>query len=800
MRVTILRIFSFFLSVILLLNLVGITLAQTSNSVSGGANGLTVNTTLSVAGVPSTVSVPNAAPVTLPAQGGNVSNQVLGLNIGIPTVLPIISTGIITDTSTGVVGASSTTAMSTSTVNDVNILNGFITADTIVSKATSTGNSASVSSSGAGSQINNLKIGTTLFAESEFQPNTQIPVTTTVTALITVGLVQVPVDIPVSGMVTLNGQIVSGNGTTTTNLQVTQLALTLSGSVNAIGIGLVSLNLNVEVALASSGVNFTAPPPNNCPVVTVQGGTNRTVQVGQSLTFGVSATDADGNTVTLTATNVPANSSFTPNPATGTPTASGTFNFTPSLAQANQTVSANFTATDNAGCGSGTAVPIIVQINIVADPPPNNCPTVTVQGGVSRTLKAGESLTFTVSATDPDGDVVTLTATNLPANASFNPNPATGAPTASGTFSFTPAAGQANQAFTPVFTATDNRGCSSQGEGAINVRSVTIIVNPPDTDDPPSSICGNHPPIISVPPLLQVGLENILKFKVIASDQDGDDVTLTADLLPPQATFDEATGIVTVTPTEQDLKMAKLGQGLLAFFTAKDKRGAVASASVHITPVRSENETKAPTLSLPASPFVIKVVDRLRFRVAALGQLDGCAVSLSTSELPSGATFDGETQTFDFTPTASQVGKAFLLTFTATDCAGRKTDCALRFIVIDADSNCVGRGTGKLDIVTKRIDFTTTTVGDRKGSMMVSLVNRGGGNLIINPAILEDNHNYRLEGLMDLPTTLQPGGVLEFRIFFEPKASGTFNSLLTISSSDPDNPTALIRLKGKATR
>ena len=83
---------------------------------------------------------------------------------------------------------------------------------------------------------------------------------------------------------------------------------------------------------------------------------------------------------------------------------------------------------------------------------------------------------------------------------------------------------------------------------------------------------------------------------------------------------------------------------------------------------------------------------------------------------------------------------------------------------------------------------------------MVSLVNRGGGNLIINPAILEDNHNYRLEGLMDLPTTLQPGGVLEFRIFFEPKASGTFNSLLTISSSDPDNPTALIRLKGKATR
>src|SRR6185295_14965434 len=90
----------------------------------------------------------------------------------------------------------------------------------------------------------------------------------------------------------------------------------------------------------------------------------------------------------------------------------------------------------------------------------NNCPVITVSGGTSRDVRVGETLAFAVSATDSDGGTVTLQATNLPANAQFSPNPATGAPTALGSFSFTPATNQATQTFNVSFTASDNQGCT----------------------------------------------------------------------------------------------------------------------------------------------------------------------------------------------------------------------------------------------------------------------------------------------------------------------------------------------------
>ena len=86
---------------------------------------------------------------------------------------------------------------------------------------------------------------------------------------------------------------------------------------------------------------------NNLPTIdSITGGSPQSVQVGQTLNFTVTARDVDAiQLIALSSTGLPTNSSFTPNAAANP--VSGTFSFTPSLAQAGQTFGINFDATDN---------------------------------------------------------------------------------------------------------------------------------------------------------------------------------------------------------------------------------------------------------------------------------------------------------------------------------------------------------------------------------------------------------------------------------------------------------------------
>jgi hypothetical protein len=550
-------------------------------------------------------------------------------------------------------------------------------------------------------------------------------------------------------------------------------------------------------------VQITVTPggtPNLCPVITVAN-VAPSIQVGQILTFQVSATDPDGDTVTLQATNMPLGASFIPNPATGTPTVTGVFSFIPNASQANAVYNVHFTASDNRGCSGAGTVPVTVTITVF--PPPsggsNNCPILNAPTTI-QSIQMGQALTFNVSATDPDGDTVTLSASNLPAGAIFTSNPAIGTPTANGVFGFIPTAAQANLTFNVTFTATDSRGCSISTPGSSNSRIVQINVVGSDGVGGSPGVCGNHAPIISVPALPFAGLGQTLTFLVRATDQDGDPVTVLADSLPENASFDSATGKVSFSPDLQQLHQAQLGQGSVAVFIAQDNKGAKSAAIVDITPVATESDPKAPLLSIPAGPVMVKVVDKLSFGVAALAQTDNCSAFVTASGLPASATFDSATNLFSFTPTAAQIGQSFVVRFTATDCAGRKKEASLRIIVTDADGNCVARGTGVADITVKRIDFSNTRVGDISGAATISLTNRGGGPLMVSSFTLSDDSSYSVEGLGVLPATLQPGGVIEFRILFMPKEKGTFNSVLTIFTSDPDTPATEIALKGKSTK
>ena len=197
--------------------------------------------------------------------------------------------------------------------------------------------------------------------------------------------------------------------------------------------------------------------PNTTPVFNPALVSPRQVDVGSQLQFIVRATDADGDNISLSGTNLPSGATFAS--ANGQGEVSSTFSFTPTTSQGNQTFHAIFIASDGFIDIRDTVV-----INTVI-PGSNNPPVISAPS--SREVAEGGHLEFIVSATDADGDNITLAATNLPANASFPGNNGTGS--VSSTFSFDPDYDQGGNTYNVYFTASDGEGGSAQ-------QTVSIIV------------------------------------------------------------------------------------------------------------------------------------------------------------------------------------------------------------------------------------------------------------------------------------------------------------------------------------
>ena len=313
--------------------------------------------------------------------------------------------------------------------------------------------------------------------------------------------------------------------------------ITIGGATYAIAIGaeiendaliVVGIELCLHATVNAIGqitVGVVSPPGggNHDPVVDAP--ESASVPVGSTLTFAVTASDADsGDTVTLSASNVPAGGAFSPNPATGNP-ATGQFTFTPGASQAGQTYTVVFTADD----GQGGVTSADVEISVTSGGGGGNTvPTISVPG--PQTAVVGQTLTFTVTADDADGDDVTLSASNVPENASFDAD--------TGVFTFTPEASQAGQTFTVTFTATDPHGASVSADVPIRV---TLDGGGDDAD----------PPVLSVPPSpITVEVGNTLTFIVVAVTQiPGCSITISASNVPVHGSFNPATGRFVFTPS-----------------------------------------------------------------------------------------------------------------------------------------------------------------------------------------------------------------------------------------------------------
>lgn len=179
----------------------------------------------------------------------------------------------------------------------------------------------------------------------------------------------------------------------------------------------------------------SATPSNQPPVFAAIGA--QTVVQNAALLFGVTATDpADGDPITLSASNLPPGAVF------GSTNALGSFQWNPAATLG--VFTSRFFAADDDGVAT-QAVVITCRTNeppVIAPIPPQN-------------VLVSNLLAFAVTATDPvGGNAITLTASNLPAGAVF------GATNGNGHFTWNPASPTGVYAVT--FHAADVSGFTTQ--------------------------------------------------------------------------------------------------------------------------------------------------------------------------------------------------------------------------------------------------------------------------------------------------------------------------------------------------
>ena len=178
---------------------------------------------------------------------------------------------------------------------------------------------------------------------------------------------------------------------------------------------------------------YEKPAANRAPIANA--GTDRSVTAGSTVNLDGSASlDPDGDPLTFawSQTAGPPVSLLNPNSATP--------GFTAPVVTTETALTFQLQVSD--GRASSTAT-----VTITVTPRPNQPPVLDPIG--DKIVSVGQTLGFTVTASDPDGDPLTYSASGLPATATFDP--------ATRAFTFTPAASQAGSVQV-TFTVTDGFG------------------------------------------------------------------------------------------------------------------------------------------------------------------------------------------------------------------------------------------------------------------------------------------------------------------------------------------------------
>jgi hypothetical protein len=349
----------------------------------------------------------------------------------------------------------------------------------------------------------------------------------------------------------------------------------------------------------------------------------KTGNEGQVLTFRIHASDANGDRLVLSATQIPVNATLT-----DSGNGAGSFRFSPSYIQAG-VYNVTFFARDSLSAVDSEVVAITV-INV------NNPPVLDSIG--AKSVNEGQALTFRIHATDINGDRLILSALNVPTNATF-----TDSTNGAGLFTFSPSYTQAG-VYNVTFIARDTVGAADSELVHITVNNV------------------NNPPVLDSIGPKSVTEGQVLTFRTHATDVNVDRLILSALNIPANATFTDSTNGAGSFRFSPDYTQAGIYN---VTFIARDTVGAADSEVVAITVISAGNQT--PVLDSIGSRSVNEG-SSLAFRVYAT-DADRDSMALSVINLPANAIFTDSGNgagLFTFNPSYVQAG-IYNITFKATD-------------------------------------------------------------------------------------------------------------------------------------
>ena len=231
-------------------------------------------------------------------------------------------------------------------------------------------------------------------------------------------------------------------------------------AANQLGTHQVTFTVSDGRTQDSATITITVAKPNSPPVLGAIGG--KSVNENALLTFAVNATDADvQDTLTYSATGLPNGATYS----------GQTFTWKPGYNQAGS-YQMTFVVSDGRDQDSETVTINVANVNR----------TPAMNSISDRSVDAGDTLQFSLAATDPDGDSLTYSASDMPAGASLSGR----------NFTWTPATDQIGS-FDITFTASDG------GLHDSKTATIMVVAPQPDTTAPVVARCSPEPDSIQVP-------------------------------------------------------------------------------------------------------------------------------------------------------------------------------------------------------------------------------------------------------------------------------------------------------------
>jgi len=344
----------------------------------------------------------------------------------------------------------------------------------------------------------------------------------------------------------------------------------------------------------------------------------------QAIAFGLPATDPDGDVLEFAADGLPLGARLDAD--------TGHFTWTPAFDQGG-----NYNVTLRASDGRlAVAGTLSLQIANV-----NRAPIIAPQA--NRTLAERATLTLRHNATDPDGETVTRSIEGLPVGATFNAT--------TGSLSWRPTCAQ-HGTYRLTLVASDGKARS------------TLVVPVTVTDI-------NCAPKLNTIANKTVNEDATLSFTATASDEDGDPITRAATGLPSGAKFNRTTGAFSWRPT-----CTQHGVYRITFTAADGKATARQEVTVTVVDINC-----APAVKAIGNKTVAENV-HLAFTAEATDG-EGSTVSRTITGLPTGATFNGATGAFAWTPTCRQHGTYPISITTSDGSKSTRQDFTIRVTDVD---------------------------------------------------------------------------------------------------------------------